>query len=336
MANSRYNFNNGVHTVLVTPFVKDTYEVNYTDLEKWVACQTATGVAGLVLLGSTSESSMLSPEEKLEIVKKVHEFNSSANTPKFITVGISGSNDIRETIEFAKKCIKYCDAFMITVPHYTKPPQNGIVKWFQCICNHPELTNTPVIMYNIPGRTCVNMWPSTMKEIYDTCPNVIAVKEASGSLEQIKEVLRLIPSIKLFSGDDGMTIDVIKIGGVGVISVASNIIPTAMVELTKFCTNGEFEKAKQIREEGKLDKFLVELFCESNPIPVKFMLYQCGVYGSYEMRLPLLPLGESKHNEVSKALLMSGQYSGDFDINSENILYKTFDEQTPTMNLGTL
>lgn len=318
MSNSNYFFKNGVHTVLVTPFVEGTCEVDYDDLHKWVAYQAITDVAGLVLLGSTSESSMLSREEKLQIIKNVHELNSFLSSPKFITVGISGSNDIREIIDFAEDCVKYCDAFMITVPHYTKPPQEGIIKWFQQICSHPELINMPVIMYNIPGRTCMNMLPETMKEICDTCPNVVAVKEASGSIDQMTEILRIIPGIKLFSGDDGMTIDVIKIGGVGVISVASNVIPTEMVELTRFCMNSEFLKAEQIKQESKLDNFLSALFCESNPIPVKFMLYQCGVFKSYQMRLPLVPLRVSKHNEVLQALFITGQYSGELNSSELN------------------
>lgn len=311
MSKSDYKFKTGVHTVLVTPFIKSTYNIDYEDLGKWFTYQETSDVDGLVLFGSTSESGTLSKVEKMQILKIVYEMNLSLPNPKFLTVGISGSNDVREVIEFAKASAQFCDAFMVTVPHYVKPPQEGIVQWFRYICTHFDVLSKPIIMYNIPGRACINMLPETMKKIYDMCPNVVAVKEASGSIEQMKEVMRLVPEIKLFSGDDGLISDVIKIGGVGVISVASNVIPTEIVELTRFCIKGEYEKAEIIKLESKLDDFLIALFCETNPIPVKFMLCQCGVFKSSTMRLPLIPLYEEKHQKVTCAMYFTGRYSGE-------------------------
>ncbi len=305
------NFPSGVHSVLVTPFNEDTGDIDYEDLTKWVSFQTSSNVAGLVLLGSTSESGTLSKQEKLDIVKTVYKLNSSLSNPKFITVGISGSNDIRETIDFAIECTQYCDAFMVTVPHYAKPPQRGIANWFKQICLCSELKNMPIILYNIPGRTCINMLPETIKEVCDACHNVVAIKEASGSLEQMQKIKNLVPNIKMFSGDDGLTIDVVKMGGTGVISVASNVIPSIMTELTNSCLNGNFDKAETLKHESKLDSFLSALFCESNPIPVKFMLHQMEVFKSHQMRCPLVKLEESKHNEVLQALQYTGQYNDD-------------------------
>lgn len=306
MQKTNFTFPTGAHTVLVTPFVKNTYEIDYDDLTQWFEYQSLLNIDGLVLLGSTSESATLSNVEKLAIVKHIHTLNLQKSlqksSPKFITVGISGSNDIRETIEFAKECVGYCNAFMVTVPHYVKPPQRGIIEWFRQICCHPDLKSVPIIMYNIPGRTCVNMLPETMKTIYDMCPNVVAIKEASGSIEQMKEVIRLIPDIKLFSGDDGLIEDVIKIGGVGVISVVSNIIPYEITYLTKLCMEGNFEKANEIKKAVFMDELLTVLFCETNPIPVKHMLYRLKIYKSDEMRLPLVPLHKSKHAEVSNIM----------------------------------
>lgn len=316
--NTSLIFPSGVHSVLVTPFDEETGNVDYDDLNKWVAYQTACDVIGLVLLGSTSESGALSRDEKIAIVKRVHTLNMSLINPKFITIGISGSNNIRETIDFAIECIPYCDAFMITVPHYAKPPQRGIVNWFKQVCSYPELQTMPIILYNIPGRTCINMLPETFKEVCDACPNIVAIKEASGSLEQMQKIRQLSPHIKLFSGDDGLTIDVIKMGGSGVISVASNVVPTLMTELTRFCLIGEFEKADIIKKDSKFDNFLSALFCESNPIPVKYMLNQVGVYKSHQMRTPLDKLHESKHNEVLQTLWFTGPYSGDINAESDD------------------
>jgi 4-hydroxy-tetrahydrodipicolinate synthase len=308
---NNYYIENGVHTVLVTPFIKDTYDIDYDSLDKWIMVQTKSDVDGLVLLGSTSESGSLSTDEKMEIVKRVYSYNSILTNPKYITVSVSGSNDIRETIDFSIKCSKYCDALMITAPHYMKPPQKGIIEWFKTISNHPELTHMPILMYNIPGRTCINILPETMKIIYDECPNVIAVKEASGSLDQIAKILELIPNIKLFSGDDGMIVDVIKKGGVGVISVASNIFPNLITNITKLCMKHEFDQANILINDSKMYDLLIALFCETNPIPIKFILSYVKLYNYDCMRLPLMSLDIINHKKVIDAYTFTFNYSHD-------------------------
>lgn len=305
---SNFIFPNGVHTVLVTPFVFPTYEIDHDDIKSWFDFQASSDVDGLVLFGSTSEAGMLSTDEKMIILKNISKINSQLSKPKFITVGISGSNNITEVIDFAKQCAQYADAFMVTVPHYVKPTQEGIIAWFKRISNETTISNKPIIMYNIPSRTCVNMHPTTMKTIYDNCCNVVAVKEASGSMEQITSILNLIPNMKVFSGDDGMTMDVISNGGVGVISVASNIIPKLMTKITNCCLDKKYSEAKKIIDESSLDKFLNQLFCTSNPIPVKFMLYNLTIFKSYQMRLPLLPLDTQFHDDVVDALICIQEY----------------------------
>jgi 4-hydroxy-tetrahydrodipicolinate synthase len=304
---STFNFPVGVHTVLVTPFIDSNCDIDYEEIVEWLNSQSTTGVAGLVLLGSTSESSMLSREEKMDIVKIIHMFNNQSPNPKFITVGISVSNDIREVIDFAVECSSYCNAFMLTVPNYVKPPARGMVNWFKTICCHPKLSHMPFVLYNIPGRACINMLPETMKEVCDLCPNVVAIKEASGSLEQMKKVIDLLPNVKLFSGDDGLTIDVIKLGGVGVISVASNVFPELMATLTKYCLDSEYDRAINLSNDTMLESFITALFCESNPIPVKFMLNKIGLYKSYQMRQPLEKLDDSKQEQTWKALFTTNE-----------------------------
>ena len=295
------NFPAGVHTVLVTPFSHDTKLVDFDDIQKWVAFQTNSNVTGILLLGTTSESPTLSRNEQLKIVKKVYEWNKSSETPKYLTVGVGGSNTM-ETLEFTRECVGYCDAFMVTVPAYNKPTQHGILEHFKTICNHNEIKHTSVIMYNIPGRTALNAEPSTIRSIFNECPNMIAIKEASGSIDQLIKLREIVPSLKIFSGDDKLTLDVMLHGGQGVISVASNIIPDIMSELVNLCSNGNFVSASKLYYKSELPQFFEALFCETNPIPVKFMLHQLQVFKNYSMRLPMTTLSENKHNMVLNAL----------------------------------
>ena len=298
---SNFNFLSAVHTVLVTPFVESTLQVDYDDIQKWVAFQCSSNVAGLVLLGTTSESPTLSRDEQLKIVKKVYEWNKSSENPKFLTVGVGGNNTY-ETLEFAKECVGFCDAFMVTVPAYNKPTQHGIVEHFKAICNHNEIKGTPIIMYNIPGRTAVNAEPSTIKSIFEQCPNVVAIKEASGSIDQLIKLRTIVPNLKIFSGDDKLVLDMMVHGARGVISVASNSIPDIMSKLVNLCLAGDFVQASEFFYKSELPQFIDALFCETNPIPVKFMLFQLQVFKNYSMRLPMTELSESKHNQVLHAL----------------------------------
>lgn len=306
MAKSNYQFPNGVHTVLVTPFVENTLEVDYDDIQAWVAFQLNTDVAGLVLLGTTSESPTLSREEQLKIVKFVHSLNKSSMSPKFITVGVGGNNT-QETLMFARECVGYCDAFMVTVPHYNKPPQRGITEHYKTICNHPEIENIPVILYNVPTRASLNAEPETVKKIFEECLNVVAIKEASGSIDQLIKLRTIVPDLKVFSGDDKLVLDMMVHGGVGVISVASNVIPDIMTHLVKDCLKKDFTKARDIFYFGQLPAFIDALFCETNPIPIKFMMKEVNIYKSDAMRQPLVKLDSNKQNLVTNALYVTAQ-----------------------------
>lgn len=295
-------FPQGVYTVLVTPFNVDG-SVNYNSIDKWVDQQQQSGVAGLVLLGTTSESPTLSREEQLTITTRVYSRVKTFEKPKFVVVGVGGNNTA-ETLDFAKNVTsqKLCDGLMVTVPSYNKPTQKGIVKHFTTVCNDTAVSNFPVIMYNIPGRTGVNMEPKSIVEVYEACGNVVAIKEASGSIDQLIELRTIIPDLQVFSGDDKLVLDVMVHGGVGVISVASNVIPDLMSMLVKLCLDNEFNAARQLFYDTKLPNFIRLLFCETNPIPVKFMLYCKTLYDNFVMRLPMTELSESKRSEVSSAV----------------------------------
>lgn len=298
MSKSSYNFPSGVHTVLVTPFNDDANNsVNFDDIKKWIGVQADSDVTGLVLLGTTSESPTLSFEEKLQIVRFVSELNKCLTRPKFITVGVGG-NDTRETLEFARACVGYCDAFMVTVPHYNKPPQRGIVEHFKTVCNHPELQHIPIIFYNVPSRTGLNAEPETIKTVFNECNNMVAIKEASGSVDQLIKLRSLVPNLKIFSGDDKLVLDVMLHGGVGVISVASNVIPEILAEVVNKCLSYDYKSAVRIFYQMNLPTFIDTLFCETNPIPIKFLMKELEIYQSDQMRLPLVKLADNKKESV--------------------------------------
>jgi 4-hydroxy-tetrahydrodipicolinate synthase len=291
----------GTHTVLVTPFDKTTKEIDFDAIQKWLAFQLNSLVTGIVLLGTTSETPTLSREEQLKVVKTIYEWNKTTDSPKFLTVGVGG-NDTMETLSFARECVGICDAFMVTVPHYNKPTQRGILEHFKIICNHPETTNTPVIMYNIPSRTSLNAEPDTIKKIFNECKSVVAIKEASKSIDQLIKLRTIVPDLKVFSGDDKLGLDVMVHGGQGIISVASNVIPDIISYLVTYCLSGDFNKATKLYYDHELPQFIEALFCETNPIPAKFMLQKLNIFKTDTMRLPMTELSQEKHNIVLHAL----------------------------------
>jgi 4-hydroxy-tetrahydrodipicolinate synthase len=290
----------------VTPF-NDDNTINYDDIEKWVKMQAVSNVTGLVLLGTTSESPTLSREEQLEIVKFVYRTNCHSTTQKFLVVGVGGNNTM-ETLEFAKLCKVYCDGFMVTVPSYNKPTQNGIKQHFETICNDESLQIHPVIMYNVPSRTGVNMEPKIIKQVFDSCKTIVAIKEASGSIDQLIEIRSLVPDLKVFSGDDKLILDVMVHGGCGVISVASNIFPDLVAKLVNLSLDEKFKQATEIYYGSEFVNLLKYMFCETNPIPIKYMMVQGNIYKNYKMRLPMTELSNEKHEFVDEALLKTGVY----------------------------
>jgi 4-hydroxy-tetrahydrodipicolinate synthase len=263
-------------------------------------------VAGLVLLGTTSESPTLTQNEKIAIVKHVYEFNQQMplENRKMIVVGIGG-NDTAEVIKFGGLVEDYADAFMVTVPHYNKPPQRGIFMHFQMISKcFPEM---PIMMYNIPGRTGINMEPQTMIDIIRYCPNVKALKDAGGNLDKTytlcddleRHGIIVGKDFKIFSGDDIDAINLItRASASGVISVASNIIPYHVCEYIEDILNGKLNEA-----DGKFDRcveFIRYLFVETNPIPIKEIMNHAEIYETNHMRLPMVNMTHDKATILHK------------------------------------
>ena len=249
-----------------------------------------------MLLGTTSESPTLNEYEKKEIVKFTHDF---VDNRKNIIVGVGGNNTTA-TIDFAKYCFDYCTGFMVTVPNYNKPTQDGIYQHFYAICQNSELKEKPVIMYNIPSRCGVNMLPETVVRIAHDCPNVLAIKEASGSIDQAMRIKELC-DIKIFSGDDALILPIMSIGGSGVISVASNIIPKYICNIVDSCLDDNYLDARKMFY--KAYKFIKMLFIETNPSPIKYILYRISLINNDIMRLPLCKMQDDNKNNLFSSFL---------------------------------
>ena len=293
---SLYYFPSGIFTVLVTPFNFDG-TIDYASLRKWFDFQSNSDIVGLVLMGTTSESPTLSRDEQFEILTKVTNWNNELDKPKYIVLGCGG-NDTREMIEFGKKCVSLCDAFMITVPSYNKPTQNGIYQHYKAFCTNSELSSKPVMIYNVPPRTAINMEVCTIKKVHEDFPNVVAIKEASGLINQLIQLRSQVPTLKIFSGDDLLLLDVLVHGGCGVISVASNVIPNIICKIYDDFVN---TSSTQLFYSSKLPDFINALFCETNPIPVKYLLHYIGIFSNYTMRLPMTSLSDEFHDKVKNA-----------------------------------
>ena len=301
------DFENGVYTVLITPFTEDNH-IDYTSyfnlIDKQIECKSSS-LKGLILLGTTSESPTLVINEKEELVKMTYQYIREKSKSLKIIVGVGGNNTI-QTLEFAKYCSKFCDGFMVTVPHYNKPTQEGILQHFVTICGNDEISSKPIIMYNIPSRCGVNMEPETIKSICERCENVCAIKEASGSIEQTIKIINTC-DIRVFSGDDALAVPLMSVGAVGVISIASNVYPDHICSMITDCLSNNFTSARE--KYYKMYNFIKALFIETNPIPIKYALQKKGLIVTDNVRLPLISMSNGDH---IKTLMY---YMSDIDLN---------------------
>ncbi len=271
----------GCGTALVTPFKQDQ-TIDQDALGRLVEWQVESGIHFLVPCGTTGETPALSKEEWLRVIDITIEVAGG----KVPIVAGATSNYTAEAVEKARELSKRkgVDAILTASPYYNKPTQEGQYQHFKAIA---EAVDKPLVLYNVPGRTAANIEPSTLGRLAKI-PNIIAVKEASGNISQIAEVFNHVPeSFLVFSGDDAVTLPVVSLGGVGIISVASNEIPREMAELTQAALDNDWKKARRIHR--KFLPLMQANFIESNPMPVKAVLAMMGrieeVY-----RLPMLPM----------------------------------------------
>jgi len=287
-------FDKGSYVVLPTPFKFN--RVDYNSLEKLIYRILDSDVKGIVILGTTSESPTLSLEEKKKIVYFVR--NIVQNT-KTLIIGVGGNNTFK-TLEFALYCSDKCHGLLVTVPNYNKPSQEGIFHHFCKISNHTKIRSIPIMMYNVPSRCGVNMEPETIRDLFKICGNIVAIKEASGSISQVIKIKSLC-DIQIFSGDDYLIIPIMSLGGCGVISVAGNVFPNKIEDIVRYCLDGKYEKARELF--FCLDKFIENLFIETNPTPLKQILQEKKIFDKNDVRLPLFTL-----NIKNKDLLLKSYF----------------------------
>lgn len=271
----------GTYTALVTPF--RNAEVDYPALAQLLERQVQARVDGVVPCGSTGESATLSHDEHERIIAFVIE--KAAKRVKVIAG--TGSNNTRESVRLTKFAEEHgADGALLIAPYYNKPTQEGIYAHYAAVADAVPL---PQLVYNIPGRSAVNIAPETLARLAQH-ENVVGVKEASGSLDQVSRVIEACgPSFTVLSGDDTLTLPILAVGGRGVIAVISNVVPGALVELVQAALAGDYARARSAHY--TLLPLMRAMGLETNPIPVKAALAALGHIAN-ELRLPLTPLSE--------------------------------------------
>jgi len=282
----------GVFTALVTPFNEDR-SVNKEELKKLIDFNIEKGVSGIVPMGTTGESPTLSHEEHIEIIETVCKYVDK----RVPIIAGTGSNSTKEALFMTTRAKELgADASLQVAPYYNKPTQEGFYRHYKKIADEVDL---PIIVYNIPGRSGKNIETDTIVRL-SSHPNIIGVKEASGSLPQMMDVINGTPDdFVVLSGDDGLTLPLMAAGGKGVISVASNIVPDRMSAMVKAGLNEDFEKMRKLHYE-LLPLFKVE-FIETNPIPIKTALAMKGMIKEI-FRLPMCEMYPENKKKLRSVL----------------------------------
>lgn len=268
----------GCGTAIVTPFTEDG--INFEEFGKLIEFQIKNHIDAIIVCGTTGESATMSLEEKKETIK--YAISKVAKRTK-VVVG-TGSNNTKSAIEMSKFAEDVgADGILVVTPYYNKTTQKGLIAHYKAIA---EAVSLPIIMYNVPSRTGVNISPKTCQEL-SKIKNIVAIKEASGDISQVAKIASLCKeNLNIYSGNDDQIIPVLSLGGKGVISVISNIMPNYIHNMTKKYLEGNIEEARKMQIE--VSDLISELFTEVNPIPVKYALNLMG----YKFGIPRLPLIE--------------------------------------------
>ena len=282
----------GVYPAMVTPFT-DEEEIDVEGMRSNIAYLEKGGVAGLVPCGSTGESATLSFDEHKKLVELTVD---AASVP---VIAGTGSNNTAEAVELTRYAQDAgADAALLIVPYYNKPMKSGLIKHFSAIAQACEI---PLIMYNIPGRTGINMDPETISTLAHEYSNVAGVKEASANFTQISNIIEITRGLEfsVISGDDGLTLPMMALGATGVISVTADILPKQMGQLAQLCLEGNFAKARDVHYQ--LAPLFKALFIETNPIPIKKACDLLGLAGG-PLRLPLTTMAEPNVVKLKETL----------------------------------
>jgi 4-hydroxy-tetrahydrodipicolinate synthase len=284
---------------LVTPMFADG-SVDFDSLSKLIEMHIESGTAAIVSMGTTGESATLDMDEHCEVMRRTVEMAAG----RIPVIGGTGSNSTTEAIQLTR-CAQQggVDACLLVAPYYNKPTQQGLYLHHKLIA---ESVDIPQILYNVPGRTVCDMLPETVSRLAEI-PNIVGIKEATGSLERMHEILSCVPDdFDLYSGDDETGVEFMLQGGDGVISVTNNVAPRAMAAMCAAALAGDREKAVELNR--PLEGLHKKLFLEANPIPVKWALHEMGLIPE-GIRLPLTPLSTQFHEPLRKALRDAGVLS---------------------------
>ena len=289
----------GSIVALITPFNQED-EVDYASLKKLVEYHIAAGSSGIVAVGTTGESSTLSIEEHVKVVLKTLEFADG----RIPVIAGTGANATHESVTFSRLLNNTGIAGCLSVtPYYNKPTQEGLYQHYKAIA---DVSEVPLILYNVPGRTAVDLKPETVARLSEI-DNIVALKDATGDLSRIAIHRELCgEDFILLSGDDSTGLDFVKMGGQGVISVTNNIAAADMATMFRLASEGKFDQAEVINQ--RLMPLHKNLFVESSPIPVKWAAHKLGLIDHGSLRLPLTELSDDAQPIVSQAMTDAGIY----------------------------
>lgn len=282
----------GSGVALITPF-DENGEVNYSRLREILEFHVINHTDAIIVTGTTGEGSTLNDEEKISVI----EFTVNIINNRIPVIAGTGSNDTRHAVEFSKRVERLgVDGLLVVTPYYNKGNENGIYEHYKAIA---EGVKIPIIMYNVPSRTGVNLSIQLLKRLAQI-ENITALKEASGNISYVAEVAREVPELDIYSGNDDMVVPVLSLGGKGVISVSANIIPDISHDMTVSFLKGDVKKARELQL--KYNALVNALFLETNPVPVKeamnFLGYEVG-----NCRLPLGVMEEGNRRKLTDILI---------------------------------
>ncbi|GAB5520756.1 MAG: 4-hydroxy-tetrahydrodipicolinate synthase [Rhodothermales bacterium] len=278
----------GCHTAIVTPFATDG-TIDYPALDRLIDRQLEAHINGIVLLGTTGENPTITRTERTKLIEHTVGY---VNGRALVIVG-TGSNSTQEALELTQEAARLgADAALVAAPAYNKPTQTGLQAHFLHLAEHGGL---PIVVYNVPGRSAVNIEPATVAALA-AHPQIVAIKEASGALEQIHSIIEQVPSnFAVLSGDDAMTLPLIRAGGVGVVSVLSNLYPWRMNDLVHASLDGDTLTARAAHD--RLLPMMHACFIQTNPLPIKTALAERGLIKEV-FRLPLCPMDAPQRQEL--------------------------------------
>ena len=278
----------GCGTAIVTPFTEDG--INYHEFERLIEYQISEGVDSIIVCGTTGESATMSKEERKDVIK----FVVDTVNGRIPVIAGTGSNCTKDAIQMSKYAESVgVDGLLLVTPYYNKTTPDGLIAHYKAIASS---VNTPIILYNVPSRTGVNISPETCLEL-SKIDNIVAIKEASGNISQVAEIANLCgDNLTIYSGNDDQVLPILSLGGLGVISVLSNIIPKDVHNMVEYFNNGNISDARKIQLETL--HLIKALFSEVNPIPIKSA---CNILG-YNVGSPRLPLIEMSLKGKEKLL----------------------------------